>query len=113
VLRRRQLVVREAGRFPDVASTYHEGAPRLTIAALAEAFARLAERGELAVSEPSRAATHFAFLLVGEPLDTAMFRGVVPGRGPGELAETADEAVRVFLAAYRPERNSPASDTTS
>jgi TetR/AcrR family transcriptional repressor of mexJK operon len=113
VLRRRQLVIREAGRFPDVASAYHDGAPRLTIAALAEAFARLDERGELAVSEPSRAATHFAFLLVGEPLDTAMFRGVVPGRGPGELAETADEAVRVFLAAYRPERNSPGSDTAS
>jgi len=55
----------------------------------------------------------FAFLLVGEPLDTAMFRGVVPGRVPGELAETADEAVRVFLAAYRSERNSSGSDTAS
>jgi TetR/AcrR family transcriptional repressor of mexJK operon len=49
-------------------------------------------------------ATHFAFLLVGEPLDTAMFRGAPPGREAAELAATADEAVRVFLAAYRSER---------
>ena len=104
VLRRRQLVIREAGRFPDVALTYHEGAPRLTITALAEAFARLADRGELVVIEPLRAATQFAFLLVGEPLDTAMFRGAPPGQVSGELTATADEAVRVFLAAYRPER---------
>ena len=75
LLRRRQLVLREAGRFPDLARRYYEGGPRRTIETLATAFARLAERGELDLDDPQVAATQFAFLVIGEPLDTAMFRG--------------------------------------
>jgi TetR/AcrR family transcriptional regulator, mexJK operon transcriptional repressor len=100
LLRRRQLVLREAGRFPDLARKYHETGPRRTIDVLTTAFARLAERGELVVEDPRVAATHFAFLVIGEPLDTAMFRGV--GRRPArsELYALSDAGVAVFLAAY-------------
>src|SRR4029450_13143050 len=45
LLRRRQLVLREAGRFPDLAHKYHESGPRRAIGGLSTAFARLAERG--------------------------------------------------------------------
>jgi TetR/AcrR family transcriptional regulator, mexJK operon transcriptional repressor len=99
LLRRRQLVLREAGRFPDLARRYHESGPRRTIEVLATAFDRLAERGELAIDDPRLAATQFAFLVVGEPLDTAMFRGG-RRRTRRELNELADAAVEVFLAAY-------------
>ena len=100
LLRRRQLVLREAGRFPDLARTYHEAGPQSTIDVLTAAFARLAERGELVVEDPRVAATQFAFLVIGEPLDTAMFRGVGRRRSRRELQTLADAGVEVFLAAY-------------
>jgi TetR/AcrR family transcriptional regulator, mexJK operon transcriptional repressor len=100
LLRRRQLVLREAGRFPEVARKYHDSGPRRTIEALTAAFARLAERKELDVADPHVAATQFAFLVVGEPLDTAMFRGIGRGRRRRELNSMADAGVDVFLAAY-------------
>ena len=73
LLRRRQLVLREAGRFPDLARKYHESWLRRTIEVLATVFDRLSERRELLVDDPLLAAMQFAFLVVGEPLDTAMF----------------------------------------
>jgi TetR/AcrR family transcriptional repressor of mexJK operon len=104
LLRRRQLVLREAGRFPDLARKYHETGPRRTIDALSTAFARLAERGVLVIEDPEAAATQFAFLIIGEPLDTAMFRGVGRRRTRRELHALADAGVEVFLAAYRSPR---------
>ena len=100
LLRRRRLVLREAGRFPDLARKYHESGPRRTIGVLTTAFARLAHRGELATDDPRLAATQFAFLVVGEPLDTAMFRGAGRGRRLRELHALAAAGVEVFLAAY-------------
>ena len=95
LLRRRQLVLREAGRFPDLARKYHQSGPRQTISVLTTAFARLA------MDDPRLAATQFAFLVVGEPLDTAMFRGAGRGRRTRELHALAEAGVEVFLAAYR------------
>jgi TetR/AcrR family transcriptional regulator, mexJK operon transcriptional repressor len=106
LLRRRQLVLREAGRFPHLAQRYHETGPRRTIDALSAAFARQAERGELVIKDPRVAATQFAFLVIGEPLDTAMFRGFEPRRTRRELDALADAGVEVFLAAYRSPRTS-------
>jgi len=100
LLRRRQLVLREAGRFPDLARTYYDSGPRRTISVLSAAFTRLAHRGELAMDDPRLAATQFAFLVVGEPLDTAMFRGAGRGRRRRELDALAEAGVEVFLAAY-------------
>jgi TetR/AcrR family transcriptional regulator, mexJK operon transcriptional repressor len=100
LLRRRQLVLREAGRFPDLARKYHETGPRRTIDVLTAAFARLAERGELVIEDPRVAATQFAFLVVGEPLDTAMFRGAGRRRTRSDLHALADAGVEVFLTAY-------------
>jgi TetR/AcrR family transcriptional regulator, mexJK operon transcriptional repressor len=109
LLRRRQLVLREAGRFPDLAHKYHETGPRSAIAGLSTAFARLADRGELMIKDPRVAATQFAFLVIGEPLDTAMFRGVDRRRTRRELHALADAGVDVFLAAYRSPRTKAVS----
>jgi TetR/AcrR family transcriptional repressor of mexJK operon len=100
LLRRRQLVLREAGRFPDLARKYHESGPRRTIEVLTAALVRLAERGELAVDDSRVAATHFAYLVIAEPLDTAMFRGAGRRRTRRELHALADAGVKVFLTAY-------------
>lgn len=102
VLRRRQLVVRESGRFPDLARAYHDGAPLQTIGHLAATFTRLGERGELSIDDPETAATHFAFLILGRPLDTVMFRGLEALPAESELIAIADTATDVFLRAYGP-----------
>lgn len=101
VLRMRRLLIGESTRFPDLARTYYEKAPERTLTALAPELARLTERGLLDVPDPVLAARHFAFLILGTPLDKAMFVGDETGFTATELDRMADEGVRVFLAAYR------------
>jgi TetR/AcrR family transcriptional regulator, mexJK operon transcriptional repressor len=100
VLQMRRLLVGEASRFPDLARTYYERAPERVLTALAPEFAHLAGRGLLRVDDPALAAKHFAFLILGVPLDKAMFFGDDPAFTGEELDHFADEGVRVFLAAY-------------
>ena len=99
LLQLRRLVIGESGRFPELARTYHERAPQRTLDTLASCFQRLAERGLLRVDDPAIAASQFAFLVLGEPLDRAMFRSGEAAR-PADLDRYANEAVRTFLAAY-------------
>ena len=98
VLRMRRLVLAEAGRFPELARTYYEQVPQRVYATLAGIFTELAQEGRLELDDADRAAQHFAWLILGEPLDRGMFCG------PSSMVtdETADAAVRVFLAAYTP-----------
>jgi hypothetical protein len=53
------------------------------------------------------AATQFAYLVVGEPIDTAMFLGAGRRRRRAELNARADAGVRVFLAAYDSSQRRP------
>ncbi len=97
----RRLLIGEAGRFPDLAREYYERVPQRVIAALAHQLRRLAERGLLRIQDPSAAANHLAWLVLGPPLDAAMFGGDGHGYQPDDLDRLADAAVDVFLAAYR------------
>ncbi|WP_336214545.1 TetR/AcrR family transcriptional regulator [Nonomuraea sp. LPB2021202275-12-8] len=100
-LRLRRLLIAEAGRFPAVARDYYQRAPGRTIDALTETFQKLAGRGLLRIDDPSRAASHFAWLILSQPMDKAMFFGDEQQYTPADLRRFADEGVRVFLAAYR------------
>lgn len=100
ILRPRRVVIAEAGRLPDLARGYYQRAPERTLAALASCFQDLAERGLLQIDDPQLAANHFAFLILGMPLDRAMFYGDDERPSPAELERLADAGVRVFLAAY-------------
>ena len=80
-----------------------------TLAAFAECFGTLHDRGLLHAPEPAIAAEHFAFLIVGRCIDQALFYG-----GPQVLASIdverhARAGVQVFLAGYRP-RTPPIDD---
>jgi TetR/AcrR family transcriptional repressor of mexJK operon len=102
VVQLRRLVVAEANRVPELAQLYYSQAPARTLAAFADCFSALHGRGLLQVGEPSIAAEHFAFLIVGRSIDQALFYG-----GPQVLAgldvdHYVRAGVRVFLAAYRP-----------
>jgi TetR/AcrR family transcriptional regulator, mexJK operon transcriptional repressor len=97
----RRLIIAEAERFPDLARTYFEQAPARTIEIIADALRTYAERGLLTVADPRLAAAHFAYLVLAIPQDRAQF---YPGERPSaaQRDRLADEAVRIFLAAYAP-----------
>ena len=100
LLQLRRVVIGEAGRFPELGRTFYELGPGRTMAALADAFERLAERGELRLDDPSLAAAHFNWLIMSIPLNRAMLFGQDDPPAAAELDRYADSGVRVFLAAY-------------
>lgn len=99
VLALRRLMIGEANRFPQLAADYYDRAPARVLTALADVFDRLAERGLLTLADPTFAAEHFAYLVLGQPLDRGMFY-VDAEPSEQELTASADRAVEVFLAAY-------------
>ncbi|MBO0709261.1 MAG: TetR/AcrR family transcriptional regulator, partial [Candidatus Dormibacteraeota bacterium] len=104
VVQLRRLVIGEATRFPDLARAYHEQVPERVVATLAERFGDLGERGRLRVGggeEAYSAAVQFVWLVLGAPLDRALFEGadqVVQQ----DLQPGVEAGVRTFLAAYGP-----------
>jgi TetR/AcrR family transcriptional repressor of mexJK operon len=103
VLALRRLIIAEAERFPDLARTYFEQAPARAIEVIASALQTYIERGLLAADDPRLAAAHFAYLALAIPQDRAQF---YPHErpSPAERDRLANEAVRIFLAAYTPRR---------
>ncbi|HEY2693600.1 MAG TPA: TetR/AcrR family transcriptional regulator [Streptosporangiaceae bacterium] len=100
LLQLRRLIISEAGRFPDLARTYYQRVPERVMDALATQLGELAGRGLLRADDPQVAASHLAFLILGLPLDRAMFLGTGHELSAAELDRRADDAVDVFLAAY-------------
>ena len=81
----RRLIVSEAARFPDLAQSYYEQAPRRGLDAVAAGLAQLGERDRLRIADPLRAANHFAYLVLGPLIDRAMFF-------PHESVDSGDDA---------------------
>lgn len=95
----RRLLIAESRRFPEIAREYYERAPGLVMTTLATQLAALAEQGRLHVADPMMAAEHFAFLVMGAPLDRALL-GLGTDRPPDELDAVALAGVAAFLRAY-------------
>ena len=96
----RRLVIGEAGRFPELGKALHAGGPGRAVAGLTTALARWAERGLLAIDDAEAAASHFNWLVMGEPVNRAMLLGDAAIPGPVALRRHAAAGVRVFMAAY-------------
>jgi TetR/AcrR family transcriptional regulator, mexJK operon transcriptional repressor len=99
LLQLRRLVIGECGRFPELGRTYYERGPGRSTEGLAAGFRRLAEKGLLRIDDADQAAQNFNWLVLSTPLNLAMFN-VDAEFTDTELERYADEAVRVFLAAY-------------
>lgn len=99
LLRIRRLVIAEADRFPTLAQTWFERGPERAHDTLADLFAHLTARGVLVTDRPRVAAEHFNWLVLSIPLHRSLYQ---PNTRPtdDELDAIADEAVRIFLAAY-------------
>jgi TetR/AcrR family transcriptional regulator, mexJK operon transcriptional repressor len=96
----RRLVIGEANRFPALGRALHEGGPGRALAGFASAIARWSDRGLLTVADPQVAASHFNWLIMGEPVNEVMLLGDEAIPEPAALRRHATEGVRVFLAAY-------------
>lgn len=100
LIRMRRMIIAEAGRFPELARAWHRRGPERAHARLARQLARLAERGLLSVDDPLLAAQHLNYLILSVPVNEAMFTGRDTRFGRRQLHRYADEATRVFMAAY-------------
>jgi AcrR family transcriptional regulator len=100
LLRLRRLVIGEAGRFPELGQAYYKRGPGRTEETLGSRFQHLAQRGLLHIDDAALAAQHFIWLVLSIPLNRAMLTGAEDFT-EAELERYADEATRVFLAAYR------------
>lgn len=99
LLQLRRLVISETDRFPELGKALYEGGPGRAIAGLAAALRRWADRGLLALDDPMIAATQFNWLVMGDPVNRAMFFGSVHF-SPKQQKRHLTQSVRIFLAAY-------------
>jgi len=101
LLQLRRLVISEATRFPELGKALYEGGPGRAIAGLATALGRWSAQGLLAIDDPLVAATQFNWLIMGEPVNRAMFyvdeKPMSSARRKAHIAS----GVRLFLAAYQ------------
>jgi TetR/AcrR family transcriptional regulator, mexJK operon transcriptional repressor len=100
----RRLVIGESGRFPELGKALYEGGPARAIAGLAVAFERWSERGLLTIDDAASAASHFNWLVMGEPVNRAMLLGDASIPDAAALRRHAAASVGVFMAAYGPRR---------
>ncbi len=100
LVRLRRMLIGEAERFPGLAGAWYANGPQQSFAMFAGWFEALDERRLLDVPDPMLAAQTFNWLVLSTPLNEAMALGPAH-HADADLDRYADEAVRVFLAAYR------------
>jgi len=101
LLRMRRMLIGEAERFPDLARAWFANGPQMSVALFASWFTALDNRGLLRVPDPVLAGEHYNWLILSTPLNRAMSEPLDrPIYSQRQLNHYADEAVRVFLAAY-------------
>ncbi|MGE0499705.1 MAG: TetR/AcrR family transcriptional regulator [Rhizobiaceae bacterium] len=106
LLQLRRLVIAEADRFPELGAALHERGPARSIGRLARAFEGYLRRGAMKADDVTIAASNLNWMIMGAPVNDAMFlgnRAIPPARA---LDAHAREVVRIFLAAYGPDRPS-------
>ena len=100
LLQLRRLVIGEVGRFPALAEALFHNGPERSIRSLAAVISELSLHGLLTVNDPDVAATTLNWLVLAAPINEAMLRGDASIPSRSALEDHANEAVRVFIAAY-------------
>ena len=91
---------------PGLADRFYAAGPGRVRAALAGIIATSAERGELSVDDPARAADDLVSLWEGNMPAKIAF-GLVDLSTPEEISRRATRGTEVFLRAYRPVASGP------
>ncbi len=100
LLKLRRLVIGEVTRFPELARAVHEHGPQRAVETLTAALTDAAEAGLLDIPDPRAAAIQLNWLVMGEPVNRAMFLGDAAVPSAAERHAHVVAAVRTFLAAY-------------
>jgi hypothetical protein len=98
-VRLRRLVIAEADRFPELGRALYHGGPGRAIAGLAVNLQRWADRDLLAISDAMVAATQFNWLVMGEPVNQAMFNAdyVLPKDARNQHAQKQQRPIESAL----------------
>lgn len=95
-----RIIAAESSRFPDLGRTLFESGQRCMHGLMTTFLQQCADRGELRIDDPSRAAVHFVNLCKGD-LHTRAQLGAA-NIGADAIRETVRSGVEVFLRAFRP-----------
>ena len=96
-----RVVVGETARFPDLGRIFFESGPNQMRATLSAFLAKAAERGQLDIKEPLRAAEHLIGMLQ-TPVHLHVLFGVKEGFTKAVVDKVVKDAVETFLRAYLP-----------
>ena len=102
MLRLRRMVIGEVHRFPELARAVYEHGPQRAVDTLTELLGDAHARGLLDVPDPRRSAIQLNWLVMGEPVNRAMFLGDDATPAAHEARTHVETAVRTFLRAHRP-----------
>ncbi|QYJ03333.1 TetR/AcrR family transcriptional regulator [Nocardioides panacisoli] len=102
IVQLRRLVIGEAHRFPDLAHALAHHGPSRAIESLATHLADLDRRGLLAVPDAPTSAGFLNWLVMGGPINEAMFHGAEALPAAAARTEHVRRAVDLFVAAHRP-----------
>lgn len=95
------ILVTEVRRVPGLGKRFFGAGPGRKRAQLTAIIARAAERGELAVDDPMRAAEDLLSLWLGF-IHVQMKFGILPALDPATIEEKAARGVRLFMKAHAP-----------
>ncbi len=104
LLKLRRLVIGEVPRFPELARAVYEHGPQRAIDSLTTMLAGAQAQGRLDVPDPRRSAIQLNWLVMGEPVNHAMFLGDDAVPAADDRRAHVEAAVRTFLRAHGPRR---------
>jgi TetR/AcrR family transcriptional regulator, mexJK operon transcriptional repressor len=94
-----RMVAIEALNLPELGRIFYESSARIAQERLTDFIRRAAERGQLDVADPRRAAVHFYSLVKGDLFMCCLF-GVIETPSDDAVTRTVTGAVDMFLRAY-------------
>ncbi len=96
-----RLALAEATRFPALARIFYDSGPDLASRRMVQLLAGAVAKGELVIDDLDMAAHQFAQLCKADLFEKCLFQ-VKLSVAPEEIERVANNAVNVFLQAYRP-----------
>ena len=101
MLRLRRLVIREVGRFPELARTVYDNGPQRAIERLTRLLKAATAAGVIDLDDPRQAATQLNWVGHGRPRQPGMFLGDRAVPNPEDLRNHVVSAVDTFLGRLR------------
>ena len=96
-----RVVVAEAARFPELGRAFYDNGPRVMRDSIERFLSRAAARGQLAMDDARSAGDQFFGMIKGD-LYVRLLLGMTDEADRKEIDRVIEQAVRTFLAAFRP-----------